>query len=397
MEARNKALVFLGSGVSVDSGMPRVSDLTEKLFSITPEDLTIIHSFYPSLSPIESPKRHRGVQDFLRILHEWAVCNGMEDVNYEDLHSFCTKIIEYRNAPRKDPTIRGLVEFSHGKVCTTDFYEQQDRSLCKCAILARDFIEFTVKQELLVPERGPKALDSILDLIDLLGPENCDIITLNHDTLIEQLLENRHNWTDGFDSKVDVYREDPEGNRIEQRLDCLSEKSFLDSRKLRIVKPHGSCNWFRLKPNGVWETGILRDGWHQDLFDSDNRLIEDNPFESGLLSGSFTKESSYLRGSTGIMYRHAYRILHEYDRVICSGYGWRDPGINHMFLEWIQINSDKRIAVLHSDKSTDSQAIHRLVDKWTAAYLSRTILHPFWLSESDPLAVLGNLKVETRR
>lgn len=394
MEARSKVLLFLGSGVSTDSGMPRIKELTEKLFKIKPDELTATHPFCPFYSPLSNPNRLRGAQQFLRIVNEWAISNGLEDVNYEDLHSLCTKIERNRYAPRQDPTTLALSEFVHGKIANADYYKEFENSLQQCAENAVRFIDYIIKQELLLPERTPKKLDCILEYIEILGAENFDIITLNHDTLVEQLVTERSDWTDGFSSAETVFYEDASGTRSSQTIDYLLEKSLRNSAKVRLIKPHGSCNWYHINRKGTWKWGIPRNGWRETFLDENNQPISDSPFHAGPISGSFTKEWSYLFGPTAVMFQHACRILKEYDRVICSGYGWKDHGINRMLIEWIQQSSEKRIAVLHSDESPDFQAVQGLVHQWTSSDLSRTIIHPHWLGETDPITALKLLKVE---
>ena len=393
MEKRSKVLLFLGSGVSLDSGIPNVKELTERVFDIRPDELKAVHPFCPSYSPLSNEYKHRGAQEFLKIVHEYAVSHGLEDVNYEDLHSLCTKIEKYRFAPRKDPTSRPMVEFVHGRISTTNFYKAQGNNLQICAGTAREFIDYTIKQELLFPKRKPENLDCILEYIERLGPKNCDVITLNHDTLVEQLLANRNDWTDGFNESEIVYYEEASGQRVSQKIDYISEESLMSAAKVRLIKPHGSCNWYNLKRSNDWKWGIPRSGWRETLTDSANQPISENPFDAGLLSGSLTKEWSYIFGPTALMFRNAYRILQEYDRVICSGYGWKDHGINRMLIEWIQQNGEKRIAILESEKSENFPNIQRLSQQWTAGSLSRTIIHPYWLSEADPSTILELLNV----
>lgn len=394
MEKRGKVLLFIGSGVSLGSGMPNVKSLTERIFQVESDELTSVHPLCVSYSPLSNPGRHHGAQQFLRFVNEWAVSNGLGNVNYEDLHSLCSKIEKYHFAPRKDPTTRSLSEFIHGKISNTDYYASEDNSLQQCAATARRFIEYIIKQELLFPDRTPEKLDCILQYIEILGSENFDIITLNHDTLVEQLLSGRSDWTDGFTVGETVYYEDIQGERRSQTIDYLSEESLMNPAKVRLIKPHGSCNWYNIHRSNFWKWAIPRDGWRETLMDVDNQPISDSPFDAGPISGSFTKEWSYLFGPTAVMFHHACRILREYDRILCSGYGWKDHGINRMLIEWIQQNSEKHIAILESDESPNFPAIKRLVCQWTGSGLGRSTIHPFWLSETEPSTALELLNVK---
>ena len=84
-----------------------------------------------------------------------------------------------------------------------------------------------------------------------------DIFTLNHDTVIEQFLDLSHvKYTDGFGPPINDVR-------------YWSPERFEDhSYNVRLLKLHGSVNWFLFKPNtatGRYEpVGIPLGGdfWH---------------------------------------------------------------------------------------------------------------------------------------
>ena len=355
-----------------------------------------MHSFCESSSPINNPKRALGAQQFLKWLAEFSAGNGLICPNYEDFYSLCQKIEQSTYAPGMDPTLRQLVDFIREKAVTTEFFESNEKSLQECALQARLFIEYTVKQELLIAERTPKNLEKIIDYIEILGPENLDIITLNHDTLIEQQLERRKDWTDGFEDRQACRDSSANGETIPYAIDFYSGAALSVNRKVRLLKPHGSCNWYQYPRNGSWLWGIPRSGFRQIIHQADGTRISENPEAAGILSGSFTKERSYLFWQTGAMFRHAYRILHEYDRVICSGYGWKDFGINEMFIEWVQKSDQKQILILESSKGENYQTIDRLTSQWTKRNLGRSEIHPEWLSEADPRDALRMVSVEPK-
>lgn len=396
LEPRNKVLLFLGSGVSYDSKMPSVEELTSTIFDINPAELKSIHPFNTTRSS-DNAKKVTGAQEFLKGLRRYAAERGLEDINYEDLHSLCQKVEHFQYAPRKDPTIRGLDNFVTGLVAGSDYFKQNDSSLQQCAAEARRLIEYTVKQELLIPKRSPKNLDQVLHYVNIVDSENIDIITLNHDTLVEQILGQRKDWTDGFEESETVFYENDKGEKEPHVIDYILDETLYDSKKVRVVKPHGSCNWYQFSRSGSWKWGIPRNGFSEFVLDAEGRPISESPFDAGILSGSLTKERSYLFWHTGYMFRHAYRILQEYDRVICSGYGWKDFGINEMFIEWIQKSPQKRILILEDESGLNFKHVKKFIGHWTADYLGRTIIHPKWLSSTNPCEALKLLNVPSTR
>ena len=46
MEKRSKVLLFIGSGVSLDPGMPNVTSLTERIFQVESDELTSVHPLF---------------------------------------------------------------------------------------------------------------------------------------------------------------------------------------------------------------------------------------------------------------------------------------------------------------------------------------------------------------
>lgn len=373
--------------------MPTVDQLSNSILNIIPEDLKAIHPLNITKNS-DNKALVIGAQIFLERLKDYGSNKGLESVNYEDLHSLCQKIEDYFNNPRADPTSHDLVEYVKNHQANYEYYNLNQNKWSECASNARRFIEYTIKQELLFPHKKPVNLDKVKEYVELLGANNIDIITLNHDTLIEQLFGEQYYWTDGFEDNELAYFHERE-NKYSKKISYLSSDSFLDSSKIRILKPHGSCNWYRLSDDHISRLGIHRDGFRDDLYTTNGGFIKESPFSAGILSGSFTKERSYLFWEIGYMFRHTYRILHEYDRIIFSGYGFKDSGINNMLIEWIQRSEDKSILILENDESSNFKSIIDWARFTNLGAENRIRIHPEWLSAADPLKCLKLLNVET--
>lgn len=107
-------------------------------------------------------------------------------------------------------------------------------SLYRLSSRASNFIEWLVAQTLHTDEI--KGLDLLVDLARSPDIDRLDIITLNHDTLVEQLLgEHDIPFVDGFGTADGDIR-------------FFDEQLFDNpTSKVRILKPHGSVNWYRVR------------------------------------------------------------------------------------------------------------------------------------------------------
>ena len=166
-----------------------------------------------------------------------------------------------------------------------------------------------------------------------------DIVTLNHDTLIEQqLLQDDIQFSDGFG--------DPVGEARYYDPDLLSE----GHKKVNLIKLHGATNWFHLREE--------RDGKNIDRYgmpthwDVHHLKTEDGNWLSWIgwtpifLSGTYNKLMDYNFGIFADLQHQFYQALNRHDIMIMSGYGWNDRGINGRIFEWLSSSSNKRLFFL---------------------------------------------------
>ena len=101
----------------------------------------------------------------------------------------------------------------------------------KSSILINEVIRFLISQALLNHANDDLVrLKLISDAIAKYGAANVDVLTLNHDSLVEKLLADEIPWTTGFDSAISQ-----DGD-----VTNFSPDSFRDKSRVRIVKLHGS-------------------------------------------------------------------------------------------------------------------------------------------------------------
>lgn len=330
-----KILFLLGSGVSLESNCPDIDTLTNYVLSLS--NKTCFDNQY------DVDKTKQAVINHLGILANEVSRIGKK-ANYEDLFSMCLQLERWEYSRLRDPALTRFRD--HVLRETGANLELIDKNHEELNHLAIRHIEYIVRRA--VSEiRDPKGLDLITDVIEDYGPENVDIISLNHDKLVEQLLDHKQiTWTNGFDKSKNNERE----------IAYFDDEAFSNSDNVRIVKLHGSYDWRYLGEEINENTKLWRwcEGGDSDFPNSKvGQPLEHNPFLSGILTGTTTKSEHYTRGLHGVLYLVARNLLRDHNRIICSGYGWRDEGFNWMLREWAIHKLNQRLILLHNESRKD--------------------------------------------
>jgi hypothetical protein len=143
-----------------------------------------------------------------------------------------------------------------------------------------------------------EGLDLLVELAPSTDISKLDIITLNHDTLIEQILtENNTPFVDGF-------------GPIDGDFRLYDNKLYdADDAKVRLFKPHGSVNWYNVRNMtypAIFCGNDIRDG---RLSNGDQRMIDTKT--PSFLSGA-NKVVSYNRGIYSEMFFRFHQVLREH-------------------------------------------------------------------------------------
>ena len=120
---------------------------------------------------------------------------------------------------------------------------------------------------------------------------------------------------------------------------------------IRLLKLHGSINWYRFRPIGSnsWYNELI--GIYQGKYPSDAHgpngvrleTIDGRPL---LLIGSFNKIPEYTRRIFLDLYYEFRRILDRTTILVSCGYGFADKGINERILEWLYGDRKRRIVLV---------------------------------------------------
>ncbi|MFT5623159.1 MAG: hypothetical protein ACI9FZ_001089 [Bacteroidia bacterium] len=382
MNKTDKRVLFvLGSGVSYDSGGPEVNEVTDLVFS---EDVGVLQGDRHG-KKFKSDERGC-IHGFLRVLEKEITQMGAA-ANYESLYSLAQRIHEFEVGRLKDASMVRFRNHVYGE--TTDFWSYYDGGVYlgdkPLGAIAGKTCEYIQKctRILLDPLTSPKRLQLIPCLIDKYGAKNVDILTLNHDRLVETLLKRRGiPYTTGFDPK--------ESN--DGQVDLYDNVAFDYEDRVRIVKLHGCVSWWNFRKNDslYWGWGRLSDAVDWDGGSSndwmvpigrDGRRYYSNIFDEPITTGNTTKTEAYTRGITGEMYIQARRLLKEHDRIICSGYGFGDDGFNHMLAEWSRRLPEKKMLLLHNTELAPIERCWFWPEDWESNHSGGWFKHhPQWLS-----------------
>jgi len=338
---------LLGSGISMPAGFPETDDITRFLFDCkhcyrhTAEE----YVFQPGQSQLKSYTESIPIiKEFIRFLSTEVsqYYKGKRAPNYEDLFYVGSQINNAQGGEYDNPAIQPLIDkIPKGILDSWKNIRYGDRSLPE---ETRKYIMDAVKHMLYLPlSKSATYLSLFADAINDVRVARLDVFSLNHDLLLEQyFVQNGIRFIDGFSSL--------DGNLRYWQPDRYEE----DEAKLRLHKLHGSINWCRV--------ASAREGRYGDriAIAINPDYAEDgegNRFESYdkrlFLVGTFNKMLEYTAKDIFLQLLCMFRQrLHASSRLVVSGYGFGDKGINSVLLNWIFSNKDNSLLVVHPKPSS---------------------------------------------
>lgn len=344
-------LLFFGSGISFPTGLPCIQELTSQILDGQWHDHTD-QNFYKGKHPnkfFEEDNIVPKLQKFLKIIQEdadqYLVKRNRPKANYEDLYFICNQIRDELKQEIDNPVMSNYVESIQNKL--GDLLEPLphtsylDIDLQLLASKSCDLIHCVLWNELSTKKRIV-GLDLLIKMIKLRGIIKINIVTLNHDLLIETLLENSNiNFTDGFDTADGDVR-------------WFSPNLYLTSNeKVSLYKLHGSINWHVFRTidqstgNGVdrFAMAISPDVDHCRI--SNGQSLHNISNTPKILTGSYNKMLDYNFGIIKQIHNKFDVMLDNHNTIIMSGYSWNDRGINGRLFDWLFSSENNRIILLH--------------------------------------------------
>lgn len=313
--------------------------------------------------------------------------NFADAPNYEDLMSILNAINGETSHQTLDPTVAPYVsamrarseQFWHGFPVTPFLTHDEFGSLVHEAQL---FVQCVVRS-LLDRRSPPVGLDTLARLVEQLN--HADIVTLNHDLLIEgRLAQAGVGFSDGFST-----------NDGEARF--FDETALERAAGIRMLKPHGSVSWFRVRtPDrpGIDRYAVF-DGDPGQSRDGHGRWLDNMSGHPAFLSGTNNKIASYHSGIFAAQISLFRRSLAGCSKLVCCGYGWKDRGITSMVADWFW-RYGGRLMILHprfQDEFLEygKQPIHHNILLRQINATGRLVVHPAWLCDTGDGPVLDFL------
>jgi hypothetical protein len=333
---------LLGSGVSLESGVQSVTDITEAIFGENyweHTDGSIIKGEHPS----KYLREHYDVshlQDYLKILHDinndylHARYDGTQQSNFEDLYDLALQIYQEAGMSRENAAIK----LFHDKIqketlpIRKGYHGFDDpMDLRTLSYKTMGFIETVIKYGL--NENEVKGLDVLTELIE--NGNNLQIFSLNHDLLVEKLcVEKGFSILDGFSD-------------LDGEVRWYKPSKWDEEAQLKIYKLHGSRDWsFVLHHQRGDNYAILtgRDKWHnKDAQGEEVQLQLDRGY---ILTGQ-RKSENYYTGIHGEIHYRFTKHLKSTDTLIVSGYGWNDIQMNWKIFDWLESYDNAKLVIIH--------------------------------------------------
>jgi hypothetical protein len=353
-----RLLLFLGAGVSVPSGLPTAAGLTASLLKLPrskPRD-SAGHSKSVHWTYLSAANDVDRIPRFLRLLkayddadikkvgyarrgtrarYQATTAIFRNQSTYEDLFFLCQQIKDWGRGWSDDCLATPLMEALERRGRELFLGRSLRARLSDVASVgtaASDYIEARVAKAL--NSSKPVGFELIGGLASAPQIEQLNIVTLNHDTLVEQFLTSQGiPFIDGFGQ--------PDGD-VRWYVDGVYDAPA----KVRLFKLHGSIDWFMFSTVG--RTAQLVGGDPLAAHDALGRglkLLSPGP---SFLSGQ-DKAVSYQRGIYADVHHRFHELLRQGNRMVMCGYGWGDRAINCRLEAWMDDPRGNELLLLHPD------------------------------------------------
>lgn len=335
---------LLGSGISLQSGVQSVGEITDALFGHNyweHTDQSIIRGEHPS----KYLREHYDVseiQDFLKLIIEKTDTylkerlGDNENANYEDLFDMVQQLNQEASNTRDNAATKPFYDkIEEESVEIREGYHgwNEPIDMNNITYKAMGFIESVIKYGLNEDElNGLNVLSNLFR-----ADHHADIFTLNHDLLVEKLCkENKVNYADGF-------------SELDGEIRWYQPSIWDEEYQVKIYKLHGSRNWYLVRhPEFGQVYAILtgRDKWHNT--DAKGTRVQMQLNRGYILTGQ-RKAENYYSGIHGEIHFRFTQHLRSCRSLIVSGYGWNDIQINWKLFDWLDSNEKARMIIIHKN------------------------------------------------
>lgn len=380
---------FFGSGISFDSykpfgaGVGTVGNITRRVLTDQLRETGGI--FVPAAGGtdptfLESSRRAQGL-----LLHLKGELDGHlrpregRESHYEDLYAACLQIFQDESGEIPSPLIERSIKAV--RLATAPLYVDLPRGGWGDQFLSLVESALRLIQSVVWLELGQVRDPIKLDLISAVARETevLDIFTLNHDTLVERLLNrDKIDFRDGFGGFQEGYR---------------IFNGEWDGPKVRLLKLHGSVNWHFttftrskgvMKQYAAFDTDIAK-----CLFEG--KRVDARPLPE-FLTGTTVKEQAYGHSVIGEIFARFRKFSSDHRRIICSGYSFGDKGINIRLDQWLNDQEENILVILHAGDVDRFLANRFWFRRWSDfSGREKVVIVPKWLGDFSTAAEIEPL------
>lgn len=335
-----KLLLFLGAGVSKPSGLPAVPELTDELFVVRPGESETTEHLRALLTIIMEHDTYdigyTGLVPSAQGFKSSGSIYRSSKSTYEDLFFLCQEISLWHQGLSDNSLITpfmGHIQERAGGLLLGSSVDERIFDLGRWGYRMSSYIELIVTTKL--RQKYLAGFDLIGELAKDPSVTQLNIVTLNHDTLIEQFLEDKElRFADGF-------------SEVDGDVRWSDDKTYEDqSIRVRLFKLHGSIDWYSFQFAGKQRRAIFRGNDVTSARDGTGRPLRVEYLRPSYLSG-IHKADAYGRGIYADIHFHFSHLLRQCDRILMSGYGWGDTAINFKLDTWLDRSRSNMIVLLH--------------------------------------------------
>jgi hypothetical protein len=339
-----KVALFLGSGISLPSGLPTVEEITQKLlYSDWHQHSSRL--FCPGLppnTPVGNNDITKKLQQFLHVVLSYSRAyfknRNITDIQYEDLYFFVSQLKDEECKFILNPLVKNARnEIYNGLDYLLEGCSENLGSLTEKAC---NLIQSVCYHALsIVKDVTPKGFDLLHQIHADKSIKRIDIFTVNHDLLIENFLTDMQiPFTDGFDL------DSGKGNVRFENFELFDSISH----RIRLFKLHGSIDMFSYTSadKKTRMPGKYTNDGRYACDSEGNTIFDDSPYPL-FVTGTHNKPNEYMSGIYFAMLNKFYSAIREHDVIIMSGYGWGDGAINSFLMSWLRNSVYKRMIILH--------------------------------------------------
>ncbi|NBV98861.1 MAG: hypothetical protein EBR67_05040 [Proteobacteria bacterium] len=360
----NSTALLLGAGFSIAFGMPSTEKLTELL--ITSEESKFVRATWGDYYTEEQWLRDsfnnidmeaKAYHNIIRFLYkkEQAIESKLDrNINFEDIYSLLYSL----EHPSKNACNRRYLE---GFIEYLDKLNDEKKTKLKISWLERDLLNdlkegytkpcseaMKMLQCIIAKELEKRSgIDSTLLTSKfwdhLFKSEKINIFSLNHDLIIERILEQKSkDFQDGFELK----------NGFQEFTD-----NFPDNNKINFLKLHGSINWFNVSGSDRNFYVNSKNTRIESMTYMYSNLLE-NSQESlfinqrAFLTGTQNKYEEYLMNIYSDLKWHYKRLLKDTEKLIVIGYSFGDYGVTTEIINWMHKKMDAKLIIIDPDANT---------------------------------------------